>query len=152
MVPTAAPISEMDRAEMDAFLDNMRLILSVLGHKVLEPTGGHSRGQGEESLFYLKRSGANAMGKPGPEGFSVMKGTIAAKNTVPSIPEAALKKRRLLMDKGVIDPEFCFTQDWPFSSPSLAAAVVTGSSINGQTAWKDKDGVSLKQAEIQEET
>ncbi len=37
-VPTEASISEMDRAEMDEFIDNMRLILGVLGHKILEPS------------------------------------------------------------------------------------------------------------------
>ena len=148
VAPTAASISEMDQAEMDEFIDNMRLILSVLGHKVLEPTTGHSREKGQ--LFFLKaRSGAMAAGKPSSEGFSVMKDSVIAKNTAVSIPRAAMKKRRQLMDKGVIDPEFRFTQDWPFSSPSLAAAVVAGYSVNGQTAWKNKDGVSLKNTEIQ---
>lgn len=37
-MPTEASISEMDRAEMDEFIDNMRLILGVLGHKILEPS------------------------------------------------------------------------------------------------------------------
>ena len=150
VVPTEASISEMDRAEMDEFIDNMRLILSVLGHKVLEPTTSHSREK--EQLFFLKaRSGVMATGKLSSEGFSVMKDSVISKNTAASIPQAALKKRRQLMDKGVIDPEFRFTQDWPFSSPSLAAAVVAGYSINGLTAWKSKDGVSLKNTEIQSE-
>ena len=37
-IPAEVSISEMDRAEMDEFIDNMRLILGVLGHKILEPS------------------------------------------------------------------------------------------------------------------
>ena len=42
--PTESSISEMDRAEMDEFIDNMRLILGVLGHKVLETQVGNVPG------------------------------------------------------------------------------------------------------------
>lgn len=58
---------------MDEFIDDMRLILGVLGHKILEPS--------------IKRKS---------------------------------------------DENFTFTQDWAFTSPSLAAAIVVGYSINGR--------------------
>lgn len=36
----------------------------------------------------------------------------------------------------------------PFcKSPSLAAAIVVGYSINGRNAWKNKKGISLKEME-----
>ena len=37
-------------------------------------------------------------------------------------------------------------EDVLFKSPSTAANFVTGSSTNGLTAWKTKDGVTLKEA------
>ena len=50
-VPTEASISEMDRAEMDEFIDNMRLILGVLGHKILEPS--IKRKSDEKEILYI---------------------------------------------------------------------------------------------------
>jgi Domain of unknown function (DUF4357) len=41
-----------------------------------------------------------------------------------------------------------FSQDYSFSSPSTAAAVVLGRSANGRVEWKAVDGRTLK--EIQE--
>ena len=110
--PTESSISEMDRAEMDEFIDNMRLILGVLGHKVLETQVGNVPGK-HAPIFCLKdRTGAEA--------------------------------------RGIIDANYTFTQDWPFSSPSYAAGMVVGYSINGRVAWKDKAGVSLGEAEIKD--
>lgn len=40
------------------------------------------------------------------------------------------------------------TQDYSFSSPSTAAAVVLGRSANGRVEWKAEDGRTLK--ELQE--
>jgi hypothetical protein len=40
-----------------------------------------------------------------------------------------------------------FARDVEFSSPSAAAAVVHGGHANGLTAWKDRQGQTLKQLE-----
>jgi hypothetical protein len=40
-----------------------------------------------------------------------------------------------------------FLADHEFSSPSAAAAVIHGGQANGLVAWKDSEGVSLKQKE-----
>ena len=37
-----------------------------------------------------------------------------------------------------------FAQDYAFSSPSTAAAVVLGRSANGRVEWKDAQGRTLK--------
>lgn len=148
-VPTEASISEMDRAEMDEFIDNMRLILGVLGHKVLEPSANYKNDR-KESVFNLQdRSGAKASGKLVSEGFAVLKGSKIAKDVATSLSKSVLDKRQALFDKGIIDANFTFTRDWEFTSPSLAAAIVVGYSINGRSAWKNKSGVSLKDVEIE---
>ena len=43
-----------------------------------------------------------------------------------------------------------FTQDYAFSSPSTAAAVVLGRSANGRIEWKDAHGRTLKWLQEQE--
>lgn len=149
-VPTEASISEMDRAEMDEFIDNMRLILGVLGHKILEPSV-NSKNNGNISLFVLQdRSGIKASGKPVSEGFAVLKGSKIAENVAASLSKSVVDKRQALIDKGIIDENYIFTQDWAFSSPSLAAAIVVGYSINGRSAWKNKKGISLKEIEAED--
>lgn len=146
-VPTEASISEMDCAEMDEFIDNMRLILGVLGHKILEPSVNNKNTK-RSSVFTLQdRTGAKASGKPVSEGFAVLKGSKIATNVASSLSKSVVNKRQLLFDKGIVDKQFVFTQDWAFTSPSLAAAIVVGYSINGRSAWKDKNGISLKDIE-----
>ncbi len=146
-VPAEASISEMDRAEMDEFIDNMRLILGVLGHKILEPS--IKRKSDEKEILYIlqDRSGIKASGKPISEGFAVLKGSKVADNVATSLSKSVINKRQLLFDKGIVDENFTFTQDWAFTSPSLAAAIVVGYSINGRNAWKNKKGISLKEIE-----
>lgn len=146
-VPTEASISEMDRAEMEEFIDNMRLILGVLGHKILEPS--IKRKSDEKEILYIlqDRSGIKASGKSISEGFAVLKGSKIADNVASSLSNSVIGKRQTLFDKGIVDDNFTFTQDWAFTSPSLAAAIVVGYSINGRNAWKNKKGISLKEIE-----
>lgn len=123
-IPAEISISEMDRAEMDEFIDNMRLILGVLGHKILEPSIKSKNDEKEILYISQERSGIKASGKPISEGFAVLKGSIIADNVTTSLSKSVIDKRQALFDKGIIDENFTFTQDWAFTSPSLAAAKV----------------------------
>lgn len=149
-IPTESSISEMDAAEMEEFIDNMRLILGVLGYKILEPivTRGNNK---NIPIYYLQdRSGASASGKPSSEGFVVFKDSVIAQNVASSLSQSAIDKRKILIEKKIIDQNYTFTQDWQFSSPSLAASIVVGYSINGRAVWKNKKGLSLKDIESEE--
>lgn len=110
-VPAEASISEMDRAEMDEFIDNMRLILGVLGHKILEPS--IKKKSDEKEIIYIlqDRSGIKASGKPISESFAVLKDSKVADNVTTSLSKSVINKRQLLFDKGIVDENFTFTQD-----------------------------------------
>jgi len=59
--------------------------------------------------------------------------------------------RQKLLENGVLvqEGEYCrFTQDYTFTSPSKAMAVLMARNGNGRIEWKDADGRTLK--EIQE--
>ena len=43
-----------------------------------------------------------------------------------------------------------FSIDQEFTSPSLAWAVVAGRNTNGREAWKNENGVSLKEHQLRE--
>jgi len=51
------------------------------------------------------------------------------------------RRQRVLAQQG---SAYVLTQDYAFSSPSLASSVVLGRSSNGRTDWKDAQGISLK--------
>ena len=61
--------------------------------------------------------------------------------------------RQELIANGVMTLEaglYRFTQDYSFSSPSTAAAVVLGRSANGRIEWKDAQGRTLKEIQAAE--
>jgi len=56
-------------------------------------------------------------------------------------------KRQELIALGVLLPQgsnYLFSQDFAFSSPSLASSVELGRSSNGRLEWKDAQGRTLK--------
>jgi hypothetical protein len=55
--------------------------------------------------------------------------------------------RKALVENGVLASEgssYIFTQDYPFSSPSMAASVLLGRSSDGRVEWRTEDGLTLK--------
>lgn len=67
---------------------------------------------------------------------------------VPSTPLPVIKKRRRLVDAGVVKDQM-FVKDYLFSSPSMAAAVIMGRSANGLIEWKKEDGSTMKDNQLQ---
>jgi hypothetical protein len=58
--------------------------------------------------------------------------------------------RQRLKEEGVLRIQgecLVFSKDTEFTSPSSAAAVIHGGHANGLTAWKDKNGRTLKEIE-----
>jgi hypothetical protein len=147
--PTQSSIAESDRAEMEEYIENIKILINTLGHKVFEEKREtKSPVQQAEETFYIKSGrGADAQGEPTADGFVVFKGSKAAGSTVPSITDNFMRLRDQLIDNGVIGKQnnlLEFTEDYVFSSPSTAAAMVLGRNANGLTEWRLKDGTTLK--------
>ena len=77
------------------------------------------------------------------EGFLVSKGSKIAEETTFSLQKSIQQKRENLISNGIIK-DFVFTENYTFSSPSMAASIVSGRSANGLKEWKTKEGVLLK--------
>jgi len=151
-IPTQSSIAESDRAEMEEFIENIRILINTLGHKVFEgKRETKSIQQQEQETFYIKTArGANAQAELTSDGFLVFMGSKAANSTSPSMTDNIAKIRNRLIENGVIvdvNGELEFPDDYLFSSPSAAASVVMGRNANGQTEWKLKSGITLKQFE-----
>lgn len=151
-VPTKPSLSESDVAEMEAFMNNIKIIVNTLGHKVFEEKREtKTPQQRKKTAFFIKATrGADASGEPTSDGFLVFKGSYAAKEIVKSLTPSFRRFRDQMIENGAIsEGEGCyiFTEDYVFSSPSTAAVIVLGRNANGLTEWKMKDGTTLKQFE-----
>lgn len=151
-------MKESQIAVMEEFVDNVKVLISALGYKVLEAFNkpvlsqeNVEKNENKETLkFHLERTIKNvgkviADGNRTSEGFVVLSGSMIASiddNTIPVI----LKERRAKANitNGILQ------EDMLFSSPSYAAMFVIGKSANGQTSWKNEEGRTLKEIEEEE--
>lgn len=155
IVPTQSSISESDRAEMEEFIEYIKLLVNTLGHKVFEEKREYKPKQKQATFFIKAARGADGKGEPTSDGFLVLKGSKAASTIVNSMTSSFIAYRQKLIDEGVLiykEEYLEFTDDYIFSSPSTAAVMVMGRNANGLTEWKSKDGKSLKDYETNEKT
>ncbi|SRR6266568_7009852 len=145
-VPGKPSLSEADEADVESFLDELLLCFPVLGVTIFEkPEAKPSSRQ----LLWLKNKGVTAQGYESEDGFVVKSGSTAVVQTVESVPAHTMALRQELMASGILkkkdDGFYQLTQDYEFSSPSAAGAVLIGASVNGRDWWKTSDGTTLKQ-------
>ena len=151
--PAEPSLSEADRADMEVFLGHMLGMLPVLGVHAFEQAPKAPAAKAGPVLT-CKGKGVQATGYEASQGFVVRAGSDAVADTVPSMAlhvRGMYDLRQELIGNGVLGLQgglYQFTQDYSFSSPSTAAAVVLGRSANGRIEWKAADGRTLK--ELQE--
>jgi hypothetical protein len=145
--PNLPSISESDQAEMEEFLQNVKMLVNILGYKVFEDIRAKEDSNNELMKFYIKAArGAEAIGEQTSDGFVVLKGSKIAESVTNSCPKGFKALRdKLIMEKIIINNQF--EKDYLFNSPSAAAAVVLGRSANGLTEWITQDGKQLKSIE-----
>lgn len=136
-------LKESQIASMEEFVENVKVLMSALGYKVLVPV---PQATDNTTYLYCKGSGANAKGFASSGGFTVLKGSTVSTHTVPSMEVHAksMFKLRAAMEKEGIIVDGSFTRDYEFTSPSAASTLVLGRSSNGNADWKSKDGLRLK--------
>lgn len=149
---SGARLPESDREDMEIFLEKISQLLPVLGLELLVPAGATASGASEQKKLYCEIKGLKAEGRLVPNGFVVLSGSQAVLTERASSHKWpwALNLRQRLKDEGVLQIQgdrLVFTRDAEFTSPSSAAAVIHGGHANGLTAWKDKNGKTLKEIE-----
>jgi hypothetical protein len=145
--PSEPSLSEADLADMGLFLDNLLGILPVMEVHAFEQVG---KRQAQNTILVCQGKGTTAKGYEATQGFVVQQGSLATGETAPSMTRYVRRLydlRTELIENGVLAKDgdhYRFTQDYSFSSPSTAAAVVLGRNANGRTEWKDSKGRTLK--------
>lgn len=156
--PSLPTLHEADISDMEYFLEQMKLILPVMGFKFLISStakntsniGLNEKSKVHESYFIKTKSFKATMIET-DQGYIVEKGSEAKKNLSASCTETYRNMRRKLLETEIlkeIGDKLIFAEDAVFNSPSAASNMVLGRNSNGFTEWVNKEGITFK--EVQE--
>lgn len=151
IIPTQSSISESDRAEMEEFIENIKMLVNTLGHKVFYEKREIKKKQIIDRFYIKSVRGADATGELTSDGFVVYKGSRATNSITASMGSNLINFRKKLIDSGVFTDKIDFlefSEDYIFSSPSTAAGIVMGRNANGLLEWKLENGKTLKEYEV----
>jgi len=177
--PQLPSLPRSDRDAMEEFLGAAKMLLGALGHKVLENLVSQPKqlsmleaspiieslvkakvgavGAEQEpyrpAVFHLHVAGIHARGVRTDEGMVVLEGSDATATPYKSLTGNTAALRQGLIESGVLvqsGTKLRLTRNCLFKSPSQAAGVVAGYSINGREYWKLEDGMTYAQFETQQ--
>lgn len=152
--PRGARLSEADTSDMDYFIEQIKLILPVVGIRSLVALAPHSPASFKQTIgqreFKVKSRELSATMVEVDGAFVVRAGSEASLSTSKSIAPGWLNIRKKLLDAGVLEAKtdrFVFVEDASFSSPSAASSVVLGRQAPGPVSWVLEDGRTYKQVQ-----
>lgn len=149
--PSIGNITEEKESELEDFIDNAKIIIETLGHKIFTPLSNIKNDDSNyntfnsKNLLYLNYKSIKATCLQTSDGFVLLKGSEISPKTINSCPEYVLKNRQKHSQK--IDKNFILLEDILFTSPSAASSFVCGASSNGNTLWTTANGIKLKDLE-----
>ncbi|MFC6715102.1 GIY-YIG nuclease family protein [Branchiibius cervicis] len=173
-----ADLPEADASDMEYFVDQLRVVLPVLGVDIFrgretrsapttQPSAPADQPVTMSPVFHLrqKKGGIDAQAQVIDGEFTVLAGSRVAADmptrTNYSSSSARQYERRKAMHSRLLtegsitveaDGAGRLTRDVVFSSPSAAGAVVQGTvSTNGRTAWVAEDGTTFADWESREQ-
>jgi len=131
-------------------------MLPVLGISAFELTRSTDTVTSNITILSCTGKGLKAQGYESNQGFVVKANSQACVEMTTSMQQqmhGIVDLRQELITNGVLKivlDSYVFQQDYSFSSPSTAAAIVLGRSANGRTEWKDESGRTLKEIQMQQ--
>ena len=150
--PESKGLSELEIADMERVLDEIEILLPVLGFDLLIPsipdTNIRDASLPEEAtdrsgvpptfIISVQKARGRAVERSGE--FVVLAGSTALIRETPGIPQSTADKRKALVEAGLLvtgsDPDLLtFSQDTSFGSASGASAAIAGRADNGRTSW-----------------
>lgn len=142
-------LSEADMAEMEEFLENLKLLLSALGYPILQEVIAKEQKGISDPIFTCKGKGAVAFGRMTNDGFVVYRGSTATTN----ISNAVIDRNQKIIEKLLAnyylekrgDSLYIFIKDYVFNSPSAASDIILGNSTSGWKKWKTKEDKKLEE-------
>ncbi len=141
--PQDPNITEAEKINAKEFIDMIKLFVSVMKYDLFD---AYKKEKSDSNILYLT-IGGEELGKAMSidEGFLVLKGS-KIRLTNHKIPDTLQKKYNEEINSPDIQ-DGIYVNDHLFKSSSIAALVLSGTSINGREYWKTKDGRTLKKIE-----
>jgi hypothetical protein len=142
----------MVRDEMDTYFDNMKILLPTIGFDLFKPSlkdQKQSITEKDEKIF-LEVADIKAVAKLTENGLLVLKDSFMKPTPTAALASTYLKIRQDLVEKKYVqqtEKGLQFMQDYEFTSPSQAGAVILGYSVNGRVFWKNSKGKTIKDME-----
>lgn len=153
-MPKGAKLSEAEASDMDYFVEQVKLILPVVGIRSLVVAAPHSVSRIPRTIgapeYVIKSKELKARMAELDGGFVVLAGSEAALATSKTIAPGWLNIRKKLIDASVLKQSgnrYVFAEDATFSSPSAASSVVLGRQTPGPISWVLPDGRTYKDAQ-----
>lgn len=155
--PSLPTLHEADISDMEYFLDQIKLILPVMGFKFLisstvkPDTVDAEVESGSVETYFIKTKTFKATMIETDQGYIVSKGSEAKKHLSNSCTETYRNMRRKLLETEILvedKDKLVFAEDAVFNSPSAASNMILGRNSNGFTEWVNKEGLTFK--EVQE--
>lgn len=156
--PSLPTLHEADISDMEYFLDQIKLILPVMGFKFLISSTVKQDIEGElttnpsaHETYFIKTKTFKAIMTETDQGYIVAKGSEAKKSLSNSCTETYRNMRRKLVETEIMienKDKLIFAEDAVFNSPSAASNMILGRNSNGFTEWVNKEGLTFK--EVQE--
>lgn len=144
--PDFQRLPEADRADMDFFVEQVTLILPLVGFDLLrrsplQAVSSPAPDESGDATFVFATAGATATARETDDGFVVLAGSTARRTPSGTFPAGYLALRDQLVHDGrlVAVPTsdlLTFGMDTLFSSPSAAASIVAARSASGPREWK----------------
>ena len=135
-------LKESQIASMEEFIDNVKILINVLGYKVLDVP--EKENCNEELYLYCSGSGGLGKGFITSGGLTVVKGSKVSDHVTNSFSACSYSNLRNKLILNEVIKEDVFVKDYEFNAPSAASAVILGRTSNGNVDWKTKDGIKLK--------
>ncbi|MDT0295840.1 GIY-YIG nuclease family protein [Mesonia ostreae] len=156
--PSLPTLHEADISDMEYFLEQIKLILPVMGFKFLiSSTAKQEKIENRETdnfvheTYFIRTNSFKASMKETDQGYIILKGSEAKKKLSNSCTETYRNLRRKLLETNILvefDDKLIFAEDAVFNSPSAASNMVLGRNSNGFTEWISEKGKSFR--EVQE--
>jgi hypothetical protein len=151
--PNLPTLHEADISDMEYFLEQIKLILPIMGFRFLISSTLISNTEEEKAdrkiktIFEIKTKTFKASMYESDQGYIVIKGSEAKKSLSKSTTETYRNLRRKLIETKIlidIGDKLEFTEDTIFNSPSAASNMILGRNSNGFTEWVTEKGKSFK--------
>jgi hypothetical protein len=148
-VPTKSYVSEPMEADLIDNFNTIKILVATLGYPIFDEIKKPQK----KDILYCKGKEAKAEGEYTEDGLIVFSGSTCNLEEVQSAGPYVKSYRDQLIKDGVLKKDgnvYKFTEDYIFSSPSTAAAVILARTANGWREWKYKDGKTLDEVKRQD--